>query len=130
MKPFSGSQTHLKSRCIAFGLSDSHFVGQAHNKGKIFDKMPIEQYLVQKSTMSSDKLRRRLIAEGFKQPKCEMCDLSEWNGKEIPLELDHKNSDHWDNRLDNLQIVCPNCHALETRDRRQARVSQRQRKRA
>lgn len=44
--------------------------------------------------------------------KCESCGLSEWQGKKLPLEVHHINGDHWDQRRENLQILCPNCHSL------------------
>ena len=42
---------------------------------------------------------------------CEECGLAVWNGRPIPLELDHVNGRYTDNRLENLRILCPNCHA-------------------
>tara|TARA_Y100000034_G_C6900387_1_gene416242 strand:+ start:2964 stop:3392 length:429 start_codon:yes stop_codon:yes gene_type:complete len=72
---------------------------------------PIEDYLTNKTPMQSDKLKVRLIKEGKLPKKCNICGRSKWRGKEISLELDHKNSDHGDNRLANLQLICPNCHA-------------------
>ena len=44
--------------------------------------------------------------------QCECCKNVEWNGRPIPLEVHHINGDNTDNRLENLQILCPNCHAL------------------
>lgn len=54
--------------------------------------------------------RKRLIEEGIKEEKCEICGLSKWMGKPIPLELHHKDFNHYNNDLDNLQILCSNCH--------------------
>lgn len=63
--------------------------------------------------VQSNKLKNKLIKEGLKEDKCEMCGISMWLGVKIVLELHHKNGDHYDNDLDNLQILCPNCHAIQ-----------------
>lgn len=60
--------------------------------------------------ISNARKRRGLIEEGIKEGKCEVCGLSEWMGKPIPLELHHKDLNHYNNSLDNLQILCANCH--------------------
>jgi hypothetical protein len=115
VKPMSGSQTHLKNKAVKLGIDYSHFIGKSYNKGRSFPtKRPIEDYLSNKHAITSGKLRVRLIKEGIKQSLCERCGMSEWMGSPIPLELDHINSDHFDNSLNNLQILCPNCHALKT----------------
>lgn len=121
--PATGSQTHLTKRAKSIGLDTSHFRGKAWNRGREFPakRKSLSIYLVRNSTIKSDTLKKRLIRDGIKEAKCEICKLTEWNGKSIPVELDHKNSDHWDNRLENLQIICPNCHAQETRERISAR---------
>ena len=72
---------------------------------------PIEDYLSNKVPMQSDKLKIRLIRERILEPVCAVCGLAYWMQEDIPLELDHKNGDHNDNRKENLQLVCPNCHA-------------------
>ena len=54
------------------------------------------------------------IAASFldiKEPKCEVCGLSEWMNKPIPLELHHIDHNRYNNSLDNLQILCPTCHS-------------------
>lgn len=63
------------------------------------------------STLPNASKRQILIREGVKEEKCECCGLTEWNGCSIPLELHHKNFNHYDNRLENLIILCPNCHS-------------------
>jgi len=76
------------------------------------DRKPIEEYLGENTNVSASKLRARLIDSGLKEGKCECCGLSEWMGRKIPLELHHKNMNHYDNRIENLQILCSNCHSL------------------
>ena len=59
---------------------------------------------------SNSAKRKRLIEDGVKEAKCEICQLREWMGKPIPLELHHIDFNHHNNELSNLQIVCSNCH--------------------
>lgn len=69
-------------------------------------------YLNGGKNITASKLRNKLIDEGLKEYKCEKCGRTEWEGRPIPLELHHINMDHNDNRLENLQILCSNCHSL------------------
>jgi len=61
--------------------------------------------------MVTNHLRKRLIREGFKTEQCEECGITEWNGKKITFELDHVSGVRADNSLENLKILCPNCHS-------------------
>lgn len=125
IQPATGAQTHLARRANSLGIDCSHFKGKAWNKGReLKKKHSLEEYYAG-TFITSHKLKLRLIKEGVKEAKCEICGLTEWQGQPIVLELDHKNSQHEDNRLDNLQIVCPNCHAMITRQRK-AVVAERQ----
>ena len=56
-------------------------------------------------------LKNRLLEAGIKQNKCESCELTEWRGAPIALELHHLNGRRKDHRLENLQMLCPNCHS-------------------
>jgi hypothetical protein len=60
----------------------------------------------------SNKLRLRLIKENVKEEKCESCGNMEWMGKKIPLELDHIDGNCYNHMIDNLRLLCPNCHAF------------------
>lgn len=73
--------------------------------------MPYEQY-IQEGVVQSNKLRKKLLREGIKEARCERCGNTEWMGVPIPLEVHHINGDKTKNELDNLQLLCPNCHAL------------------
>jgi predicted transcriptional regulator len=71
--------------------------------------MPIETLLA--GARSRNHLKLRLYAAGVKRPECERCGLVEWRGEALSLALHHVNGDGTDNRLENLQILCPNCHS-------------------
>ena len=72
----------------------------------------IEDYTSNKVPMQSDKLKIRLINEGYLEPVCNMCGISRWLDGEVPLQLDHKDGNKDNNNLKNLRLLCPNCHAL------------------
>jgi hypothetical protein len=111
--PKGGNYRVFKKFEKLYEIDTSHFTGQGHLKGKThnFNTIPLCEILVKDYEYSSNKLRKRLISEGIKEHKCECCGLNEWLGEPIPLELDHINGDHYNNILENLKILCPNCHA-------------------
>ncbi|MBC3190541.1 transposase [Pseudonocardia sp. C8] len=114
-EPNGGMFRAVTARIRTLGLDTSHFTGRSWARGHRFPMRrarPLSEILVRNSDYhSSAVLRRRLIAEGLKEPRCEECGLAEWRGRPLPLHLDHVNGDHTDNRLENLRILCPNCHA-------------------
>lgn len=110
-----GNYTTIKKRILSLGIDISHFTGKGWKKEKhfpTFSPKPLSELLQKGVYYQSYKLKKRLFAEKLKFPICENCLLTEWVGKPIPLELDHINGDKTDNRLENLKILCPNCHAL------------------
>jgi 5-methylcytosine-specific restriction endonuclease McrA len=62
--------------------------------------------------INSYRLKNRLLREGVLERKCRSCEGTKWMGKLIPLELEHKNGNSEDNQLENLELLCPNCHAF------------------
>ena len=73
---------------------------------------PAYEYLGTNKSIKSSELKYKLIKDGLKEYKCECCGLTSWLNEEIPLELHHKDGNHYNNNLNNLLILCPNCHAL------------------
>jgi hypothetical protein len=112
-KEGGGTYNMIKQRISKLGLDTSHFLGCAHQLGKTkARKHPIEYYLTKDSrSIGSHSLKLRLIKENIKTHKCENCGLSEWLGEPIPINLDHIDGDHFNNLINNLRILCPNCHA-------------------
>ncbi len=81
-------------------------------KYTISKKYDLKDVLVENSQYKSmSTLKKRLFKEKLKEYKCEKCGISEWNGEKIELQLHHINGINNDNRLENLQILCPNCHS-------------------
>ncbi len=76
-------------------------------------KIPTDEILNgQHPTYHTHMLRLRLIKEGYKEQKCELCGTSHWQGQQLSLILDHINGVNDDHRLENLRIICPNCDSL------------------
>ena len=113
--PSGGNYRIIHNAIEKYKIDTSHFTGQGWNinlKFKPFEGKKIEEILVENSTYQSYKLKKRLIAEGIKKSVCESCGQSEWLEQPIPLELHHINGNNSNNRLENLRLLCPNCHAL------------------
>lgn len=100
------------------GIDTSHFTGQAWDRKEKYKeyenwggRKPLDQVLVKESDFSSAKLKKRLLDARYLENICVECGLgSEWNNKPLTLQLDHVNGDSRDNRIENLRILCPNCH--------------------
>lgn len=96
-----------------FGFSSDAW-SKAVKRGAVVPRdwmIPLSDLLVVGRGTNRRHLKRRLINAGLKEERCEKCGLVDWNEKPIALQLHHVNGDGDDNRLTNLQLLCPNCHA-------------------
>lgn len=118
LKPLGSNYKTIKSKLELFNIDYSHLAGQKWNKGLKYipesSRFPLSEILKEGINYKSDTLKKRLISEGIKQAECELCGCTK---EKAVLELHHINGNHFDNRLENLQILCPNCHSLTSNHR-------------
>lgn len=100
----------IKKRCEELGITTDHF--KLFGRNTTNNKRELDDILVEHSTYANNpRLKERLIKEGLLENKCAICgNIGEWMGKALTLQLDHINGEHTDNRIENLRILCPNCH--------------------
>jgi len=126
LRPIGGNYRTVHKIIADLHLDTSHFTGQGWNVGLAFNPHPSisddEIFIEHSNYRCSWRLRER-----YKKRTgicfCEQCGLSEWQGQKIPLEIHHINGNNLDNRMENLQLLCPNCHALTNNYRGRAHLS-------
>ncbi|MFA5876887.1 MAG: HNH endonuclease signature motif containing protein [Candidatus Paceibacterota bacterium] len=117
LREAGGNYDQLKKYVREEKIDTIHFVSTPWNKGmRGIGKplIPLENILVKNSTYQSFKLKKRLFQANLKSPTCEECGWAKIaEGGYLPLELDHINGDRHDNRIENLRVLCPNCHSMK-----------------
>lgn len=110
----------MKARLSKFEIDYSHFTGKGWRKGESFktkkrklaDILTLNSQYRSGSPYQSNAVKKILFRNDLKEKKCENCGITDWLGEEISFELHHIDGNKFNNQINNLKILCPNCHCL------------------
>jgi hypothetical protein len=123
----SGSLTNYTRRARLLAADMSHFKAkEAVRRGRRPDEVFLAMLVLrpeQSPRAKTKDLRKAMLLTG-RPHACAKCSILTWGGEELTLEIDHINGNPWDDRIENLRFLCPNCHSLETRRLRKTRAKE------
>ncbi|MEU2404105.1 HNH endonuclease signature motif containing protein [Streptomyces rubiginosohelvolus] len=109
-----GQHTHISRRVKALGIDTSHFSAPVRSRD-VRRRRPEDLLVDQSQTLErripGERLKRAMIALGAPE-RCSLCGTGRmWRDRPLPLEVDHIDGNWRNNRPQNLQLLCPNCHS-------------------
>ncbi len=123
LRPTGGNYRLVQAHLRRLGIATEHFRGCGWSRGETKRTHAIVAQIAQRNTrpdamvfvenspeVCGHRLIRRLRRLGWTY-SCAECGVVEWRGRPLKLHLDHKNGVNTDNRLENLRLLCPNCHS-------------------
>ena len=112
--PIGGNYRTARLAILRLGLDTPHWTGRGWRRGDprpVIKCVPLERVLTRDSTYNRQSLKHRLLSAGLLAYRCAECGIREWRGRPLALDLDHVNGGGTDNRLENVRLLCPNCHS-------------------
>lgn len=117
LKQAGGTHHYISKKLKCFEINVEHFTGRASNHGDMHKGGPAKRTWQEILVLREDGKRqrafvlRRALIESGSNYECSICNIKEWFGKTIILEVDHLNGDYCDDRKENIRFMCPNCHS-------------------
>jgi DNA-binding transcriptional ArsR family regulator len=104
----TASESRVQFGCSASAWCDAVARGEIRLRS---DADELELRLSRGRAVSRGHLKHWLISSGLRTGRCERCGIDEWRGRPLSIALHHVNGRPRDNRLENLRLLCPNCHS-------------------
>ena len=110
-RPTNNYYLLVKNVIEKYKLSTTHFTNEVESKKGVKHLTNEEAFSNRGKFYNLSALKKRILKYNIKSYKCECCGISNWVGKPLSLQIHHINGNRFDNRIENLQLLCPNCHS-------------------